>query len=155
MNVEHEWWATSYHEAGHAALRVHYGLPLVAVTISTNGGMTEGGDPIELDEVDDHRILGEVVSSFAGPLSEAWYLHHARRLTYRRAHRQAFGTSTGDLANIQQIADELQWSEQTLRGFEGDASGLVAELWDSIDAIAEGLRDNNGYLTGDQIYRIA
>lgn len=153
MNAEHEWWATSYHEAGHAVTRLHYGLPLVAVTITRNRGLTEGGDPYEFDEVDDQRIIGEAVTSFAGPLAETWLLHQWGT-RYPKAHQRAFNHSLGDLANIDQLATQMGWTGRALKTLEDEARGLVADVWDSIDTVAEALRDH-GHLTGDQIYRIA
>jgi hypothetical protein len=152
--AEREWWATSYHEAAHAAGRIHYELPLVAVTITTNGGLTEGGDPFELDQADDPRLVAEAVTTYAGPLGEAWYLHQTRRLPYRSAVATALRSARGDMGNLDELARHCGWGRRDLRALEDEAVSLVATVWDSIDTIAEALRDH-GSLTGDQVYKIA
>lgn len=163
--VEQEWWSTSYHEAGHAALRVHYRLPIVDVTISVDvpllgqaagTGLVQGGGDIELDDVGEDEIAAMVVTSFAGPETETWFRHQHQGISLRQAHTVAYSsTADTDIGNIAQLVEHVGWTRRAVRGFEAEARGLVGDLWESIDAIAEALRDNNGYLTGDQIYNIA
>ena len=143
-DLEWEWKVVSYHEAGHAVAAVVLDLDLHGVEISartgfggaTSTGVTYGDCP---DFDDPEWVDARMVSDLAGAAAE---------VAFTGNERDAIAHAQGDLANAESL---LPYSTLTLAEAEKEAHLLVAEHWEVIVGVAEGLREADGYMSGAEV----
>jgi hypothetical protein len=122
------------HESGHATAALHYSLPILKVTIhSDGGGKTEYARRLGSGEVEVWTAV-----SYAGPMAEL----------------DAFGDASedGDLKAIKTMVADLNlgWAQNRYDEFRRRARALMARERSSIRAVADELTRRRS-LSGDEV----
>lgn len=163
------WAAACYHEAAHAVTGIHFGYPVRYIELGLTspllgdaqpGGYTmlEEDDGMDEDPEEDNRsadqIKDAIVVSFAGPAAQAWFLDAQPAVSPGKAQAMVRSGAAGDMEMAGKDLARLRgWG--LARKLEREADDVIAACWDSIVAVAEALRDNNGFLSGSQVYSVA
>lgn len=153
--------AAAYHEAGHAACGLYYGLDVGDIRIRVVTGWlsdpeASGETWVDgVDETDPESIASGIVVSYAGPEAESWWWSHYHGISIARARRSYRAGSAGDMRMVAEKLEYLDGDRRRLaRHLERESTVVVAEMWDSVVSLAEALQDSNGYLTGAQVLSV-
>ncbi len=153
-----EWHTASVHEAGHAVVGLHLGVPIDEVWIAYSPGwpawlgrwQVTGRTSTGTREVNDND---SVPFTIGGLEAEAIHLVQRDGIRYAKARRQVAGRrihQRGDLADLDLYLTE---ADMTFEQAEAWTNDLLRAAWDSVENIAAALRERH-HLSGRELARL-
>jgi len=124
----------AYHEAGHAALILHFGGEVVTATAmltsSRCAGMFKAGELMYYESLE--RVHQHIQIMSAGYFAVALYY---KDITDMEA---ALMTGNRDLRTVSDLQRRFQISGEVMAKLEADAKSLVKQLWPGVLLIRDG-----------------
>ena len=131
MNIQR----TAYHEAGHAVMHIHLGVPFIDVSIiseeGSNGRVKTSTEGLDSSEMSADEIEANIYALFGGMAAE--------ELKFGEISR-GIGDITDTEGDYRQISDHLM----TLGEFDGEpfflrTKEILTTRWSDVEAIAQAL----------------